>query len=325
MPTGSSMSSDLRALLAAVVADPADDAARLAYAGCLQEHGHTPRAEFIRLQIEAERHHPDSVRRRELNDRAEALFVEHGFRWWVEVCNAVGLPAPQSVETDRDAVGAEPLPPEEVPNFNLYRQACVYWTAPGWNAAGHDDWNGYRARGCTVQANDTFGWYYRPPGVGGFENCEFRRGFPDRLKCLSGTYHGDITYTPAALKLPRWAAACPLTGLSLESPQADAWRVLDGPHLARLNRLELINPTSGVLAAVRASPHLSALQTLLVRLWHDDFTDYQPAREWYAGELADFFRRDWCRRLRQLFVALPTLASAEALAGGTGLTGLTGL
>src|SRR5205814_2112647 len=121
------------ALLAAIVADPADDAARLAYADWLDEHGRPERAEFIRAQVEAD--------------------------------GACGLDC-------------------------------------------------------------------RRPGVGGFENCEFRRGFPDRLKCLSGSYHGDITYTPAALKLPRWAAAFPLTGLSLESPQADAWRALDGPHLA---------------------------------------------------------------------------------------------
>ena len=60
------MPDDLRALLAAIVADPADDTARLVYADCLQEHGNTPRADFIRFQIEAERLHPDSNTRARL-------------------------------------------------------------------------------------------------------------------------------------------------------------------------------------------------------------------------------------------------------------------
>ena len=49
------MTDDARALLAAIVADPADDTARLAYADCIEENGNSARAEFIRLQIEAER------------------------------------------------------------------------------------------------------------------------------------------------------------------------------------------------------------------------------------------------------------------------------
>src|SRR4051812_7692174 len=91
------MTSDLQALLAAVVADPSDDVARLVYADCLEESGNAPRAAFIRLQIEAERHHLYSNARAALEARARALFTEHWVEWWGEVCAATGLepPAPE--------------------------------------------------------------------------------------------------------------------------------------------------------------------------------------------------------------------------------------
>src|SRR5215216_2835440 len=79
------MTSDLQALLAAVVADPSDDVARLVYADCLEESGNAPRAAFIRLQIEAERHHPYSNARAALDARARALFEQHWVEWWGEV------------------------------------------------------------------------------------------------------------------------------------------------------------------------------------------------------------------------------------------------
>lgn len=86
------MASDLQALLAAIVADPSDDVARLVYADCLEEHGNAARAQFIRLQIEAECHHPDSNVRAELEQQAYALFADHWIEWWGEVCAAVGFP-----------------------------------------------------------------------------------------------------------------------------------------------------------------------------------------------------------------------------------------
>ncbi|VTR91036.1 unnamed protein product [Gemmata massiliana] len=87
------MSSDLQSLLAAIVADPSDDIARFVYADCLQEHGNSARAEFIRLQVEAERHHPHSNTRADLEQRAYTLFAAHWGEWWGEVCTAVGLGA----------------------------------------------------------------------------------------------------------------------------------------------------------------------------------------------------------------------------------------
>lgn len=86
------MAPDLEPLLAAVVRDPGDDTARLAYADCLQECGNDARAAFIRLQVEAERLHPHSNARAALEARAQALFERHWVEWWGEVCAAVGLP-----------------------------------------------------------------------------------------------------------------------------------------------------------------------------------------------------------------------------------------
>lgn len=45
----------LEGLLRAVIADPADDLARLAYADALEEAGQDARAEFIRVQVELAR------------------------------------------------------------------------------------------------------------------------------------------------------------------------------------------------------------------------------------------------------------------------------
>jgi uncharacterized protein (TIGR02996 family) len=94
-------SADERALLAAITADPAADTARLVYADWLDEHDRPARAEFIRTQVEAGRHHPDSARRAEFDARARALLAEHWVSWWAPVCEAVGLPVPKRPRASR--------------------------------------------------------------------------------------------------------------------------------------------------------------------------------------------------------------------------------
>jgi uncharacterized protein (TIGR02996 family) len=64
---------DASALLAAVRADPADDAPRLVYADWLDEHGQPERAEFIRVQCELARRDDPALRRRE----AELVAAHH--------------------------------------------------------------------------------------------------------------------------------------------------------------------------------------------------------------------------------------------------------
>ena len=88
-----------RACFAAIHADPRDDAPRLIYAGWLDEHGDSERAEFIRLQVALERvpagHLPPpwldrrgrtrdtarDPRRTKLARRAATLLKRHGRRW----------------------------------------------------------------------------------------------------------------------------------------------------------------------------------------------------------------------------------------------------
>jgi uncharacterized protein (TIGR02996 family) len=102
---------DQSSLLAAITAAPDDDAPRLVYADWLDEHGHSDRAEFIRVQVESatleeedsasqavfaflRRHNPNVfrefdwepvdpgvARRVELRARAAALVKRHGRAW----------------------------------------------------------------------------------------------------------------------------------------------------------------------------------------------------------------------------------------------------
>jgi uncharacterized protein (TIGR02996 family) len=72
---------DRDALLAAILADPDDNTARLVYADWLQENGQTERAEFIRAQIEAAGAEPFGVQARQANQRATKLLDVHRTSW----------------------------------------------------------------------------------------------------------------------------------------------------------------------------------------------------------------------------------------------------
>jgi uncharacterized protein (TIGR02996 family) len=90
-------SPDEAALLKAVCRAPADDLPRLVYADWLEEHGREERAEFIRLQIEAERDAPDSGRW-ERQKRIYDLHRDHAPRWLRELPRwAVGGSPPSFV------------------------------------------------------------------------------------------------------------------------------------------------------------------------------------------------------------------------------------
>jgi uncharacterized protein (TIGR02996 family) len=102
------MTPEQERLLGAVAADPEEDAPRLAYASWLEANGEQARAEFIRVQIEAEKRWSNKVWRFEdwdkdqryrkmaawgdggeevipLLDRQAELFREHGQRWLGEL------------------------------------------------------------------------------------------------------------------------------------------------------------------------------------------------------------------------------------------------
>lgn len=74
------MEPEAQQLLAAIAAQPADDAPRLAYAGWLAARG-DPRGEFIHAQCELARLSPGDPRAVELRGRERALLAEHGARW----------------------------------------------------------------------------------------------------------------------------------------------------------------------------------------------------------------------------------------------------
>ena len=77
--------SDHDALLAAILADPADDTARLVYADWLTENGQSDRGEFIRVEIELAHtppHTEDDERRRSvLLRRRDQLLKQHRDEW----------------------------------------------------------------------------------------------------------------------------------------------------------------------------------------------------------------------------------------------------
>lgn len=131
-----------RALLDAIIAKPADDTVRLVYADWLDENGQPARGEFIRVQIEAERHHRHSARRAALDSRAHTLLQEHWIDWWLPVCEAVGLPSPKRPVKARryevkDNVIQITLPDYELSGFECVEFRRGFPQIPGLNFAGH--------------------------------------------------------------------------------------------------------------------------------------------------------------------------------------------
>ena len=69
------------ALLAAIIAHPAEDTPRLAYADWLDENGDPDRARFIRLQYEIEKLPPIGLKASKAKKEADALLLEHWTEW----------------------------------------------------------------------------------------------------------------------------------------------------------------------------------------------------------------------------------------------------
>jgi uncharacterized protein (TIGR02996 family) len=288
------MSSDLRALFAAIVADPSDDVARLVYADCLEEHGNAARAAFIRLQIEAERHHPDSNARAELEQQAWALFVDHWIEWWGAACTAVGLPRPTREPKGR---------------LTLFAQRVgLRWEV------GYPYEIGSFVFGCDVR---TSLWALpKPAELGGWTRTGFRRGFPDTLTL-------DLESISSAYRaLLRWATVSPLRSLGVYAPSADLWP--EGPHLAGVRSLNLYDCDRTVLDAVFESPNLGQLEALG---WlasgsteDDDESSYQ-----FADHVWELLQYPHLSRLNGLALQVWTDRAALAVAGCAHLAGLSEL
>lgn len=90
-PTTKAKSKSADRLLAAICAAPDDDAARLAYADFLDEHGEPERAEFIRLQIDLA-HLPAWDRKAKLlRFRERLLLLRHGEEWRAQLPELGGV------------------------------------------------------------------------------------------------------------------------------------------------------------------------------------------------------------------------------------------
>lgn len=79
------MSLDRNALLAAIRARPDEDTPRLALADWCDENGDPERAEFIRLQFEAERHAEYTPERLDIDERVSALLEKNRAAWIARV------------------------------------------------------------------------------------------------------------------------------------------------------------------------------------------------------------------------------------------------
>lgn len=287
------MATDLEALLAAVVANPADDVARLVYADCLEENGNAPRARFIRLQIEAELYHPNSRAHADRTAEAAALFAAHWPDWWAEVCAATGLrPAARAPKSALGrlarwaGVGPRPGAPYE---HREHEPFTVY-----------SDWS---------QPNAQFG------------SAQFARGFPERLfRRLDSPTVFDQTL-PA-----RWARAVPLVALRSDPESLGP----PGPHLAGLRELVLDSPFALELPAWLASPHLGQLEALSINSGNNapEWAEYLPLP--VMGRLKRLSTVLDSRALGEALAAAETLTAVHELAfkvegpGGQGLAALHG-
>jgi uncharacterized protein (TIGR02996 family) len=83
--------SDAQALFNAIIANPAEDTPRLAYADWLDENGDPDRARFIRLQYEIEKLPPIGLKASKAKKEAEELLKKHEKKWVGEIAGIVNF------------------------------------------------------------------------------------------------------------------------------------------------------------------------------------------------------------------------------------------
>jgi uncharacterized protein (TIGR02996 family) len=277
---------DARGLLAAIVAEPADDTARLAYADCIEEGGNPARAAFIRVQIEAERLHPDSNARLALERSAEALFAEHWIDWWAEVCAAVGLPMPA---------------PKPISRLERLASRFRLGTRPG---------TPYTRSGCMV----------RIPSGQSLDNLSaatFHCGFPDSLDISVPVSRVSLRQR-ATLNL--WEPELPLASLTATNPFLLSLRErpLKGVHA-----LTLLDFDGESLRHLLQSPLFPRLEDLT--LFSGEYVAEGVIVEEFANQTADAVRLLRDRRLKRLSLQVWSDAAATAVAEAPHLASLEAL
>lgn len=88
---------DHATFLAAIRDQPESLGPRLVFADWLEEHGDCDRAEFIRVQIEAEHHPVSSPRRLRLEQRAADLTESHGSEWTKPISSLIPESRPRLI------------------------------------------------------------------------------------------------------------------------------------------------------------------------------------------------------------------------------------
>src|SRR5262249_15161014 len=216
--------------LSAITADPADLTVRLVYADWLEDRG-DPRAEFIRVQIEADGLPPSDPRRRAMEARAAELFAGSWGDWWRPVCETVGRPVPHGPEHRlRDRIAGAFMASRPV----------------GWPY--RDCETGVVPYG--ILSSD------QSPQLRGLRGVQFARGWPEELDLA-----GDLSKWAGPLR--RWAAASPLTGLDLLGDlHRENWAAIAGEHLRSVRRLVLFELHADAVREITASPHLPGVTDL---------------------------------------------------------------
>jgi len=233
------MSETLHALRRAVIASPTDRTVRLVYADALEETGEPTdlaRAEFIRAQIESEGGAFDAARLAVLNDRSAELFEANWPGWWAPLAEAAGLSFfPGKRIRDRIA--------RAVSGGRRRREPDRLYTVSPTDATINLPEHGLTFR--------------------------FAGGFPEEVR-----FDRFVVAQDGPELVHRWGELIPLVHLHIAEAALSAteWESVDGPHLARLDRLTLDGLLEGVSTRIAASPALANLQRLSV----GGAADYRP-------------------------------------------------
>jgi uncharacterized protein (TIGR02996 family) len=244
---------DRDALLAAICAHPDEDTPRLAFADWCDENGDPERAEFIRLQFEAERHAEHSPARMDIDGRAAALLERNRAAW------IAGAPE-------------WALDPEWPPEVRHFRRGFLHQIA----AKAEDLLASPEALFSAAPVREAEVRLIREGGV-----ALAASPILGRLAKVELSFAETPTDLPAFLASPHLGGLAELS-LKLVGPEhsgAPFWktlRMLDDagavalagcPHLSRLRALDVgvgeIGPRG--VAALARSPHLASVEKLDIR------------------------------------------------------------
>jgi uncharacterized protein (TIGR02996 family) len=267
------------AFLQAIASEPADDTARLVYADFLEESGeaaHIARAEFIRTQIQASTLHPNTLRRAELEQRAEELFESHWLDWLTPLCETAGLPMPHVPASGLRSRFSRFLGRQQLPRGHPYEPIVA--TTVGLSTRRPP-----------------------PPPDTPLRAIAFARGFPQWVRLL-----GRLADIVPALRL--WGSVAPLAGLHLQGTVPGDWRALDGPHLRGVRELILRHTTANIIPVIGRSTDLPGLDDLTL-------LPDRSNSDWPVEQYRGFSESSLAKRVKWLRVVIGADTEAKALAG----------